>query len=120
MNKMLEKQFLQTYKIRKRKVSQKDLMKILDILIQYFEEVQILDHERDHCAYKYSIHLPERTNKNKDDEEYPTNIGVGWTIKDAILSLLLNDTCFENDIIQEEIQDALNPLYIKIWNFIMS
>lgn len=119
-NKLLEKQFISVYQIPKKKITDKDIIKIIDVLSYYFHMVCIDNVEFEICDYSHLARLPEQYNYEKDDEECPTNIGTGWNVHDAILSLCLNDTCMKSKWFIEDVQTKLTPTYLQIKDSIVS
>lgn len=119
-NKLLEKQFISVYQIPKKKISDKDIIKIIDVLSYHFHMVCIDNVEFEICDYSHVARLPEQYNHEKDDEECPTNIGTGWNVHDAILSLCLNDTCMKSKWFIEDVQTELTPFYIEVKDSILS
>lgn len=119
-NKLLEKEFISVYQIPKKKITDKDIIKIIDVLSSYFHMVCIDNVESEICDYSHLARLPEQYNYEEDDEECPTNIGTGWSVHDAILSLCLNNTCLDSQWFMDDIQTELTPTYIQIKDSIVS
>ena len=83
------------YNISKKKIKSETLLKILTMISLDHPEIRIYNTEHDNCNYSILIDL------NPYEQGTPTKQGMGWTIEEAILSILLKiekDTFLYSDI----------------------
>ena len=97
------KELFEYYNISKKKIKSETLLKILTMISLDYPEIRIYNTEHDNCNYSILIDL------NPYEEGIPTKQGCGWTIEEAILSILLKiekDTFLYSDIRWE----LMNPI----------
>lgn len=80
----LEKEVCKKYKVSKKKIKLKILLKILTLISLEYPEIRIYNTEYDNCNYSILIDL-----NPYEAKEVPTKQGCGWTIEEALLSVLL-------------------------------
>lgn len=97
------------YGVSKKKISDKKAFKLLTILQKEFYDIRIIDCERDNCNYDCLIQVGQESK-----EEQPDNIGMGWGLKEAILSTIIcdrvMDDCFARDSIRWELSSPVERL----------
>ena len=94
------------YKVKNKKISDKKLFKILEILIKQFYEIKLADAEVWNCDYDIYAQIGEE-DKNSGDEECPDNIGTGWGLREAILSAIVSDRVLYDEFAYDEIRWGL-------------
>ena len=107
----IEKELCLFYGLSPRKITNKQVLGILELLIRHFKEIKFLDCSFDNCNYDlYSI---IETDKYRDDEEQPF-CGCGWDIKDVILNQCLDEEALENFDFKEDLKYLLMNPFEKI------
>lgn len=99
----LEKEVCITYNVSNKKISNKTLFNILEILIKQFYEIKLADAEVWNCDYDIYAQIGEE-DKNCGDEECPDNIGTGWGLRETILSMLLCDRVLKDSFCYDDIR----------------
>lgn len=90
----MDREIFKKYKVWWKPLSEKRLLECLNEIIMQKSEIRIVNVDGEICAYSILLEcLPCEV--ISDDEEQPANIGCGWTIKEAIKSLLLSEDVLE-------------------------
>jgi hypothetical protein len=111
----LEKEVCRFYNVSEKRISNKKLLNILELIIIYFGKITFNDCENFVCNYSMSSEIP--TNIQRDEEDYPF-IGTGYTIKDVILTQILDEECIDNRAFFEAVRDELTSPLQKLANFL--
>lgn len=98
----IEKQFCECYGLEERAITDTECLKLLELLIIYFNDVKITNVGRDaFLGYKILSESPT-------EQEYPF-VGNGDDIKSVILKHCINKNAYEN----EEFKNEVHGSFIK-------
>lgn len=109
----LEKEVCKTYKVSPKKISNKTLFNILEILVKQFYDVRFIDCEACNCSYSIAGIIGEET-KNFDDEKGPDNYGCGWDLRETVLSAILCDRVLKDSFCYDDIRWQLMSNFEKV------
>ena len=96
--------FFKAYKLKPREITDTHYIHILELLIEYFDEIRFYNQAYPICNYSMLSEIP--MNVIRDDEEFDCQ-GMGWSLKEVILSQCLHEDVLNNEGFVEEVQYAL-------------
>ena len=108
----LEKEVCKKFKVKEKRITDKIILDLLELLTMNFGDIGIIDCEQDNCNYSLLVELGEPV--YHDDEMGPGNQGYGWNIREAVLSSLLSDKIKEDSFVYDDIQYILMNKWEKI------
>ena len=111
----LEKEVCRFYNVSEKRISDKKLLKILELIIMYFGKIEFFDVENSICNYSLCSEIP--TQIDRDEDDYPF-MGTDWDIRQVILTQILDEECIDNRAFFEAVQDELMSVWEKIAKFL--
>lgn len=96
--------FFRSYKLKPRKLTDTHYIRILELVIEFFDEIRFCNVSYPVCQYSMLSEIP--MNIIRDDEEFNCQ-GTGWSLREVILNQCLHEDVLNNESFVEEVQYAL-------------